>query len=420
MRSSILAAVLLVGACAGNDGRIVTLSAPDAGPSGDAALAVDPGSGDLLLSWVSGDSGNRHLRFARSSDGGDTWSDPVSVTPDPDDVGPPHGESAPRLVVASGGRVALVWSQSVPVAGRQWPASNIRSARSLDGGRSWSRPVTLNDDSASAPGTHTFHGAAWAGDSGLVAAWLDERGAENFSGHHHPLPNTAADPTSEPDARIFVASSPDFGGRWEKNHAVWGAVCPCCRVSLARRTDGGITAAWRQHLPGNVRDVVTAPLMPAPAEPRRVHRDDWEYPGCPHTGPAIAIAADGTRHVAWYTGKPGGAGIYYAALPDGIDSVAAATPLVVGTVPTAHAALQPAADGGALVALDVSPDGRRSIRLIRVDGAGKVSRSLLVPGSEGGTYPQIAVREDGDVIVAWTAARGESNGIALARASLGR
>jgi len=420
MRNLILAAAVLTGACAGEQNRTVSLQPPDTGPSGDAAIAVDPDSRDLLLSWVSGDSGSRHVRLARSADGGDTWSEPVTVTPGPDDVGSPHGESAPRLVAAPGGRLALVWSQSVPVPGRQWPASNIRASRSLDGGRTWSRPVTLNDDTASAPGTHTFHGVTWAGDSMLVAAWLDERGAENFSGHHHPLPNTANEPTSEPDARIFIAVSSDFGERWEPNRAVWGAVCPCCRVSLARRADGGVTAAWRQHLPGNIRDVVTAPLVPAAAEPRRVHRDDWEYPGCPHTGPAIGIGEDGTRHVAWYTGKPGGAGIYYAALPEGTDSVAKATPLIVGSVPTAHAALQPLAGGGAVVALDVSPEGSREIRLVRVDGAGNVGESIRIPDSNGGTYPQLAVTKAGDVLVAWTAPRGESTALALARVPLRR
>ena len=420
MRNSVLFAVVLAAACGRDTTRTVSLQPPDAGSSGDAALAVDPDSRELLLSWVSGDSGSRHVRLARSGDGGDTWSTPVRVTAHPDDVGSPHGESAPRLVVAPNGRVAVVWSQSVNVPGRQWPASNIRASRSLDGGRSWSPPVTLNDDTASAPGTHTFHGAAWAADAALVVAWLDERGAENFSGHHHPLPNTSGEPTSEPDARIFVATSFDFGGRWEPNRAVWGAVCPCCRVSLVRDRGGRVTAAWRQHLPGNVRDVVTAPLVPEPAEPRRVHRDDWEYPGCPHTGPAIGIGEDGTRHIAWYTGKAGGAGIYYAALPAGTDSSGIATPLVVGTVPTAHAAIHALTGGGAVVALDISADGNREVRVIRVDRAGKVRDSIRIPGSEGGTYPQLALTDGREVVVAWTAPRGESTTLALARVRLDR
>lgn len=386
--------------------------------AGDAALAAAPDGGVLYLAWVEGDSSGRRLRFASSADQGESWSVPVTVSDGPDDVGPAHGEAAPRVVAAPGNRVALVWSRSVQVAGRKWPASMIRFSHSSDGGSTWSGVRTLNDDSTSAPGTHTFHGAAWSERSGLVAAWLDERGGAGFPGHHHAADDAAAPVTMESDARIYMASSGDFGQSWSANRAVWGGVCPCCRVALASEPGGGILAAWRQHFPGNVRDIVMAPLAPEPGTPDRVHEDNWEYPGCPHAGPALAISEDGVRHVVWFTGKPDGAGVYYARRDAKGADLAEPVGLVTGaSLQTAHSSVRPLADGGALVVTDVDVDGSRAIRLTRINAAGAVEAATTLAGSSGGTYPQVTVL--GEVaVVAWTGRTEGGSEVKLVRLEL--
>lgn len=396
------------------EAEVVDMPLVAASESGDAALVVAPDSGVVYFAWVEGDSGGRRVQFARSSDGGASWSQPVTVSDGPTDVGPPHGEASPRLVIGDAGQVALVWSRSVAVPGRQWPASLIRFARSVDGGASWSAPITLNDDSTSAPGTHTFHGVGWSEQAGLVVAWLDERGGEGFPGHHHAAGNPSAQVAVESDARIYMTSSADFGGSWTANQPVWGGVCPCCRVALAPEPDGGMVAAWRQHFPGDVRDIVVAPLEPGAMTPQRVHEDNWEYPGCPHTGPALAISAAGTQHVVWYTGKPGGAGVYYARR----DSAGATTPpvgLVTGaSVQTAHATVEPLPDGGALVALDVGEEGNRAIRVVRIDARGRVAEAETLEGSAGGSYPQVAVLGD-EALVAWTGPADGGSAVRMVR-----
>jgi hypothetical protein len=415
-RAGVALLATLLAACAGERLAITAFEAPGAGPSaGDVAVGRAPDSGDLYLAWVAGDSGARHVWFSRGGTE-ERWSEPVQVTDVADDVGAPHGESSPRVVAGGGDRVALVWSRSVPVPGRRWPASEIRFARSLDGGATWSAPRTLNDDSTGAPGTHTFHGAAWLGGDSIVAAWLDERGGESFPGHHHAADDAAAMPTTESDARIFVTTSEDFGATWSPNRAVWGEVCPCCRVSLARDPSGTLVAAWRKHFPGSIRDVVTAPLLPAAGEPERVHQDDWEYPGCPHTGPALAIDSSGARHVAWYTGKPGGAGMFYRRIAPGPGGASSATPLVTGAgLQTGHAAIA-ATGSGAIVAFDVDADGARAIRVARVDATGAVAGIETIEGSLGGTYPQLVALGSHDALVAWRRA-GTDAGLGLARVS---
>jgi hypothetical protein len=388
--------------------------------SADAALAVDPATGNVLLAWVGSDGGPWSLYLSRSGDGGSTWTSPVAVAGGPaapDEVHP-HGESSPRLVAAPGGRVAIAWPNSVRVPDRKWPATMLRLARSADGGATWTRPVTLNDDSTStSPASHQFHGAAWEGDSGLVVAWLDERhAAEELAAAGGVEP-----PGGEPDATIYAAASPDFGGRWGPNQRLWGKACPCCRVSLARGPGGALSAAWRQHFDGSVRDVVVAPLGARPAAtPRRPHADGWVYPGCPHTGPAFAASADGWLHTAWYSGKPGASGIFYRRLHG--TAVDSGGPLVAvfraTNLPTAHAAVVALADGGALVAYDVGTDGSRVVRLARVSTDGKVVAEATVPASAGGAYPQLARTGWESAVVAYTVTTGDQRAVRAVRVRL--
>jgi hypothetical protein len=310
--------------------------------------------------------------------------------------------------------VALVWPNNIAVPGRKWPAAMLRFARSVDGGLTWSKPITLNDDTTGALVSHQFHGAAWSGDSGITVAWLDERGVAT------PLasgPDGHAEHAAEPDASIYLATSSDFGRSWSPNRRAWDAACPCCRVSLARDGHGQALAAWRQHFPGNVRDVVTAVAGGRSSEPKRVHPDDWAYAGCPHTGPAIATGRDGTVHVAWYTGKAGGLGVYYTRQTPG--GAGPAVGLVTGRgLGVAHPAVVALADGGALAAYDVAADGERRISIARLLPGGRLAGRMAVDGSEGGKYPQLAVVDDSTAIVGWTTSVGEGSRFGLARARL--
>jgi hypothetical protein len=420
-RFGMLAVAMHAGAgCRGERLEVEPLALPTAmtRQSGDAALAVDPESGDLLLSWVGADDRGSALFLTRSADEGRLWSRPVLVAGGRQQAGEvqPHGESSPRLIAGPGRRVALTWPSSVPVQGRKWPATMVRLARSEDGGETWSRPVSLNDDSTGTPVSHQFHGAAWQGDSGLVVAWLDER---------HAASEVAASGTApiggEPDATIYAASSPDFGRSWSANTRLWGAACPCCRVTLARAGDGAVMAAWRQHFPGSVRDVVVAPMSASVPDPHRVHADEWTYAGCPHTGPAMA-AQGAVAHVAWYSGKPGASGVFYRRV--GAGSGHPAGPLVpVFTdehVPTAHPAVVPMADGGALVAYDVGPKGARLIGLARITADGRRRAEVTVAGSQGGTYPQLARTSADAVILAYTVTAGDTRQVRAARVRIPR
>jgi hypothetical protein len=150
------------------------------------------------------------------------------------------------------------------------------------------------------------------------------------------------------------------------------------------------------------------------SEPKRVHRDDWAYAGCPHTGPAIATGSDGTAHVVWYTGKEGGLGVYYARQTS--EGAGPAVDLVTGRgLGVAHPAVVALPDGGALAAYDVAAHGKRQISLARLLPNGSVGGRLVVEGSEEGKYPQLAVLNDSVAVVAWTRSNGDRSEVKLAQ-----
>jgi hypothetical protein len=417
----LLSAASCLGALGCNRSTIQTslLEFPSAGgiQSADPGLALAPGSGDLVASWIEGDGRTWSLYVARSPDQGEQWSPPVRVAGGPDrpDEVHPHGESSPRLVAGAGNRLALVWPNNIKVEGRKWPAAMLRFARSLDGGLTWSTPITLNDDTTGALVSHQFHGATLVGDSALAVAWLDERGsatpiAAGADGH--------AEHAVEPDAQIYLTASPDFGGSWGPNRKGWGAACPCCRVSLAGGVNGRTLAAWRQHFPGNVRDVVTAEISQPSAEPRRVHADDWAYAGCPHSGPGLATGGDGSVHVVWYNGKQGAAGVYYARRARG-ETTGAAVELASGQgLGVAHPAVAALPQGGALAAYDVSSRGKQRIGLTHLLPNGRPAAQKEIDGSEGGKYPQVVVLDSATAILGWTGPAGEGSITRMARITI--
>ena len=86
-RATGLLAALLVAACGGKELAVESLRLPDESAAGvqraDPALAVDPATGDLLMTWTAGDSSAFGIYFARSGDGGSSWSAPASWSSSP-------------------------------------------------------------------------------------------------------------------------------------------------------------------------------------------------------------------------------------------------------------------------------------------------------------------------------------------------
>lgn len=407
----------------------------------DPALAVDPASGELLVAFLAearveadADAGGWNLWFSRVT--ADRRAGPLVRVNDQAGEPVPHAEGSPRLVAFPGG-AALLWNNSIKQEGRRFNASDLRFARSTDDGLRWSAAISLQDPvtpEAMPRRANTFHGAAWDGKQGLVVAWLDgrERDARRLArGVASGLPENEAARTPERfsddedphdgDATIFAAVSADLGASWgERNLRLEGRVCPCCRITLLPAADGTIHGAWREHFPGSQRDPVYRPLLragePLAAAPLRIHEDAWEFPGCPHSGPGLALDAQGTVHSAWYTGAPGRIGVWYARKRADQAEFEAPLPVITGPlVGIAHPAIVVREDGSVVIAQNVSADGRRAIVLTALDASGRQLWQVEAPDSEGSTHPQLALPGDGRVVVAWTQSRDGVESVRIAQ-----
>ena len=70
------------------------------------------------------------------------------------------------------------------------------------------------------------------------------------------------------------------------------------------RPDGTLFAAWRHVYPGSFRDMAFATSRDGGrsfSAPVRVSEDGWAIDACPDDGPAMAVDASGTVHLAWPT-----------------------------------------------------------------------------------------------------------------------
>jgi len=401
--------------------------------SADPSLAVDPATGELLLAWAGESGGVWNLYLARSSDAGGGYTPPRQVNDLAGDVHP-HAEGAPRLVAADG-VLALFWNNQYPVAGRAFGAADLRFSRSLDGGESWSPASDLQDDPGGVlPGSNTFHGAAWDGGTTLAVAWLDGRdrdarriargvaaGVSPEEAMRSPESYATPDDPHDGDAAVYAALSYDLGATWEPtNRRIQGGLCPCCRITLATNPSGQIHGVWRQDYPGSIRDPAFHRIEGPEDGSIRIHADNWLYPGCPHSGPALSFDPGGTAHVAWYTGAEGGMGVHYARLPSSSEAFLPPVPIISGeAVPIAHPSIAALPDGGAVVAHNVSALGDRVITLSGITPQGVLSFQEEIPGSEGGTHPQIALLPDGRLIVAWTRSELGLQRIGMARVTVG-
>src|SRR5687768_5122637 len=179
-----------------------------------ATLAVGAtldANGRLWLARVE----DQRLLVSRSEDDGRSFSKPVVVTPEPENISS-DGESRPKIAVARDGTVLLTWTQSLP----QKYAGNIRFARSTDSGQTFSEPITLNDDGRLT--SHRFDSLAIDGQGRVAVAWLDardrdaakERG-EAFSG-----------------VSLYTAQSFDNGANFGRNRSFQAHTCECCRTAL--------------------------------------------------------------------------------------------------------------------------------------------------------------------------------------------
>ncbi|HEY0720135.1 MAG TPA: sialidase family protein [Gammaproteobacteria bacterium] len=240
-----------------------------------------------------------HLQLVHSSDSGMSYSAPVQVNAQPEAIAA-DGENRPKIAVDGDGILYLSWTRlfaEKPFSG------DIRFSRSSDGGKSFSPPVTVNDNREVI--SHRFDALGVNQRGELYIAWLDKRDQSSAQRAGQKYDGAA----------LYYAVSRDGGRHFDKNVKVVDHSCECCRVAMAMDRDGVPVVLWRHVYDGNVRDHALQRLD-GRSTPQRATHDAWRIDACPHHGPALAIGSDGNYHQVWFSGAEEQHGLFYARSAD--------------------------------------------------------------------------------------------------------
>jgi hypothetical protein len=234
------------------------------------------------------------IAVLRSSDLGKTFAAPVMVTPEPMnlDWGP---DARARIAIDPKGNPVVTFGifRDRNFNGRAF------FARSGDGGASFAKPRPITADTTS----QRFEIAGVDPAGRVFAAWIDKRNVARARAAGRAYPGAAL-------AHAWEDGEAGFG----KTTIAHDNSCECCRLGLAFAGAGRPAVVFRNIFPGSVRDhaVIAFKDATTPGPLRRVSVDDWKIEACPHHGPAIAIAGDGSHHVAWQTDGSARKGLFYA------------------------------------------------------------------------------------------------------------
>lgn len=357
------------GAMAGKKAELGTTVAADARGRFWAVSKETAGDAQYVVLQTSGDSGK-------------TWSAPARVQSEPEPVAA-DGESRPKLAFGPQGELYIAYTRPLakPYTGE------IRFVRSLDGGKTFQPPLTVHANRDVI--THRFESIVVDRSGRIYIAWIDKR----------DMVAAAARKEKYAGAALYYAVSEDGGASFRGDFKLADHTCECCRIALALNPDGQPVALWRHVFEPNVRDHALAELTPSgkAAAPSRATFDHWRIDACPHHGPSLAYAADGTRHQTWFNVKEGEGGVFYASAAPGGEP---GTPVRLGGAQAAHAEV--AVQGRDVVLAWKEFDGRSTAVFARLsnDGGQTWRDKELARTERESDHPHLLTTPAG-IVLAW-------------------
>jgi hypothetical protein len=369
----------------------------------------------VAVAWGASASGKTDVFVAVSRDGARTFGSAVQVNATAGEARL-GGEMPPRIVLRARGsgdpEIVVLWTA-------RGESTAIRTARSIDGGKTFSAAAALQ--AAGAPGDRGWPALTLDAHGTAHAIWLDHRGLARPAGepahNHHEGTNADGVAMAQKSGLYYASSSTQAS----PERALAMGVCYCCKTAIVAGADGSLFAAWRHVYEANLRDIAFSASHDGGrsfSTPVRVSRDDWAINGCPDDGPAMSVDGAGTIHIVWPTvvGGPAPEGaIFYASSRDGKSFSDRVRVPTLGSPKPSHPQIAIDARGRIVVAWDEAVNGQRvaAMREVRHSSSGFSFGEPRMLASQGpAVYPVIAATGSG-LVAAWTAGTGESSAIAV-------
>lgn len=271
---------VFVAACGGRAPETAAPPVPQAmtapAPAGSAEPNLVAGKNGLYLTWLEHGDSSQALRFAVWRQG--RWSEPRTIAAG--DAFFANWADFPSLVELGDGSLLAHWLWKT---GGEKYAYAVRVSRSADGAR-WADGMEPHRDGT--PTEHGFVSLVPDAASGCTVLWLDGR---QYAGKDE------GDPSAQTQLMGADLASHGFG----PEIVLDPRVCDCCQTS-AVRTSRGMLVAYRDRSDDDIRDIyLVRHDGSAWSEPYALAHDNWQIPGCPVNGPALAAAGDAVA-AAWF------------------------------------------------------------------------------------------------------------------------
>lgn len=397
-------ATLAGSACQQNNAQLVvaaasTLVTEIPSPAGPASGEPDlSASGDqVILSWVEKLEDRSALKFSKHTAG--KWSPAQTIAEGSNWF--VNWADFPSVMEQPDGTLVAHWLE---MSGPGRYAYDVRIARSSDGGKTWSKPITPHRDA-----TQTEHGFVsllpWAGGE-TGAVWLDGRKfaeKEKTAASGAPAKTSPQDDHNDSSGEMALRfAAMDAKGALSQEVELDGRVCECCQTSAAL-TSEGVIVVYRDRSAKEIRDIGVVRYRHGRwTAPQILHTDNWEIHGCPVNGPAVA--AQGKRvAVAWFTGAQDHPQVK-AVFSDNAGATFG-TPIEISsgrTVGRVDAVML--ADGSALVSWLEGTEQSARITALRIRADGSRDAPFVVretSASRKSGFPRMA-RSGQTVFFAWT------------------
>lgn len=378
------------------------LSIPASPSQAAGEKTADQSSGQAQAGHSHGSAGMIRAAFmASSSDGGRTWSEPVRVNDQVENVQGDENEA--KIAFGRNGRIYTAWA--IPDQTGNKMKANIRFSM-LDETGKFKPAQTLNG----VPNAARFVALQTSPDGTVFAAWIDRR-------VDSPAPR-----------QIYMTRISPTGEILTSNYKIADDSCECCRITMAFAGGGKtVYVAYRQKPANDIRNIVIRQSTDGGAtfgDSVVVSDDGWKIAGCPHTGAVMATDPRGNVHVIWYTAgrKPEEAGIYYSVSGDG--------GLTFAPRQLVHAASGPGVlrpylaigeQGDVYMAWMNYPPGKDQTQIFfRHLAAGSTIMSPVqqLSQTEGNAvWPNMAVSRE-NVYISWTETKGDSTWVVLRAAPI--
>jgi len=256
-------------------------------------------NGDLWRLWAL----HSGIYFQISTNNGDTFSATTRVAIDKEKISA-RNENRPKIAFDKYHGVYISW---VTPKEKKYTA-DVRFSYSSDYGKTFTKPVTVNDDNLLTG--HSFNEMLVTDEGDISIVWLDSRLAYQLSLQGKKT-NGSALYLGKANYRKNTTSF--------SNEQLANNTCVCCRIAMDYNNHGELAIFWRHIYGDNIREFALLTLAQGESgqqTPYQISYDHWKINGCPHQGGAISINGNNRYHMVWFNQGDVGKGIFYASSND--------------------------------------------------------------------------------------------------------